>query len=50
MLLSIDPKKKSTFWWNVGQYSDTHNIMKYLMENNIRKTGSPEKMHLALFS
>ena len=49
VLLSLDPEKKSTFWWNVGQYSDTHNIMNYLMENNIRMTGSPEKLHLALF-
>jgi len=46
---SNDPTKESTFWWNIGQYANTEAIENFLMENNVRITGSPKKMLLTLY-
>ena len=41
--------KEQTFWWNIGRYANTEEIENFLMANNVKITGSPERMLLTLY-
>ena len=49
-ILDDQSRQVYTFWWNVGSYANTEDILDFLLENNVEITGAPQRMLLRLFA